>query len=450
MRTDRYHLALTTSSDLATQHYQEGLDLLLSLWPTAGQTLDKAIAADPEFALAYAARARLHAICAQATQAKAKISKAQELVAHQGSERERSHVHVLSLAIHGQSAAALSAALQHVDTWPNDILIFSLLMGAFGLLAFSGRADHDQARVDLCERHARRFDEDDWWFLAYRGWSHGEHGNARLARTLTEKSLSIRRKNVNAAHAHAHVLYELGASADAQAFLTDWLPEYDRSGVLHGHIVWHGALLALERGDAPRALDLYTQHIAPAANLGVPINVVSDTAGFLWRMQAYGHTVDPALWQAVADYAARYFQQAGFAFADVHMAMIAAASGNRDTVLVRAHALDALLAADKLAAGPVVPALCRAVLAFVEERYAACAHLLEPVAHEVVRIGGSAAQREIIEDTLLAAWMHSGEVDKACKLLTQRLERRPSMRDHRWQTAMHAVNPGDAGDTVAA
>jgi len=450
MRTDRYDLALTTSSDLAAQRYQEGLDLLLSLWPTAAHTLDQAIDADPEFALAYAARARLHAICAQTTQAKAMIAKAQALLALQGSERERSHVHVLSLAIHGQSAVALPTALQHVDAWPNDILIFSLLMGAFGLLAFSGMPDHDQARVDLCERYARHFDADDWWFLAYRGWSHGEHGNVRLARTLTEKSLAIRRQNVNAAHAHAHVFYELGASAEAEAFLTDWLPEYDRSGVLHGHIVWHSALLALERGDAQRALALYAQHIAPAANLGVPINVVSDTAGFLWRMQAYGHTVDPALWQAAANYAVRYFQQAGFAFADVHMAMIGAASGDTDAVLARAQALDALLTADKLAAGPVAPTLCRAVLAFAEERYAACARLLEPVAHEVVRIGGSAAQREIIEDTLLAAWMHSGEVDKACRLLTQRLERRPSMRDHRWQTAMHAVNPGDAGGTVAA
>jgi len=74
MRTDRYDLALTTQSDLAAQRYQEGLDLLLSLWPSAAQALDQAIDADPEFALAYAARARLHAICAQTTQAKAKIA----------------------------------------------------------------------------------------------------------------------------------------------------------------------------------------------------------------------------------------------------------------------------------------------------------------------------------------------------------------------------------------
>jgi hypothetical protein len=42
-------------------------------------------------------------------------------------------------------------------------------LGAFGLLAFSGMADHDQARVDLCERHARHFAPDGWWFLTYGG-----------------------------------------------------------------------------------------------------------------------------------------------------------------------------------------------------------------------------------------------------------------------------------------
>ncbi|MCV5738564.1 hypothetical protein OFN56_42345, partial [Escherichia coli] len=77
-----------------------------------------------------------------------------------GTERERSHVEVLSLAINGQPARALERALAHADTWPRDVLILSLPLGAFGLFAFSGMADHDQARVDLCERHARHYDAD--------------------------------------------------------------------------------------------------------------------------------------------------------------------------------------------------------------------------------------------------------------------------------------------------
>jgi len=441
-KSDRYGFALTTQSEVAAERYRAGVDLLLSLWPGAAQMLDAAIDADPDFALAHAARARLHAVCAQAAEAKTAIATAATLAAKNTTERERSHVNVLQLAIGGQSAPALTCALEHLERWPRDVLIFSLPMGAFGLLAFSGRADHDQARVDLCERHARHFADDDWWFLTYRGWSHGENGNVKFGHTLTERSLHIRRDNVNAAHAHAHVCYEAGASAEAEAFIADWLPGYDRSGILHGHVAWHAALLALERGDTERALEIHRQHVAPAVNQGIPINIISDTAALLWRMHAYGHDVPPDLWQDAAAYARPYFQEGGFAFMDAHMALLAAATGDDAALTARLHTLDNLVAADKLPAGPIVPAVCRAVQAFAAGRYADCAQILEPVAHEVVRIGGSGAQREVFEDTLLQAWLRAGEVDnhadKARALLSQRLARRPSVRDDGWLAGLAA------------
>jgi hypothetical protein len=435
---DRYSLPLSTSCEAAAEYYRNGVDLLLSLWPGAAQTLEQAITADPDFALAHAARARFHAVRAEVAQAKTRIAKAVELVERNGTERERSHVNVLSLAINGQAPKALVAALQHTDRWPLDIVILGLPLGAFGLLAFSGMADHDQARVDLCERHARHFPENDWWFLNYRGWAHGENGDVVLGRTLTQRSLELRRNNVNAVHAVAHVLYEAGANDEAAEVIKDWLPGYDRSGTLHGHIAWHGALIALERGDLEAALGVYVEQVAPSVSSGVPINVVSDSASFLWRMQAYGHEVSPGLWDEAARYASSYFQQPGFPFADVHMAILDAATGNQQALEWRANALDVMVREGNLRAGKVVPVLCHAVQAFAEGQYAACARLLEPVAHEAVRLGGSGAQREIVQDTLLVALMRAGEADKARALLDQRLHRRPSPRDSRWLAGLAA------------
>ncbi len=183
--TDRYDLPLSTPSAHAAERYQAGVDLLLSLWPGAAEALDEAIAADPDFALALAARARLQLIDNQAGAARETIARAQRLVERLGTERERSHVEVLRRLIGGEGARALQGALEHAERWPRDILILGLPLGAFGLLAFSGRADHDQARVDLCERHARHFAADDWWFLTYRGWSHGENGDVARGRVLT-------------------------------------------------------------------------------------------------------------------------------------------------------------------------------------------------------------------------------------------------------------------------
>ncbi|MCB8820210.1 tetratricopeptide repeat protein [Microvirga rosea] len=438
IRLDSRGLPLSTTSDRAASRYREGIDLLLSAWPGASEVLDEAIAADPDFALAHAARARLYAIRTEMAKAKAWIATAEEVVARRGSERERSHVEILSLVINGQSAKALERALAHADTWPRDVLILSLPLGAFGLFAFSGMAGHDQARVDLCERHARHFDADDWWFLTYRGWSHAENGNVAHGRALTQRGYDLRRLNANAAHALSHAMYEGGAHEEAEQLIADWLPGYDRSGTLHGHIAWHSALGALERGDPEQALAIYADYIQPSVTAGMPVNVVSDTASFLWRLTAYGHTVPAGLWEAAAAYSRDHFQNAGFAFADVHMALIAAATGDKAAVEQRVKAQMDMIAAGGLAAGPVVPAICRAALAFAEEDYAACVRILEPVAAEVVRIGGSGAQREMMEDMLLLALMRSGQAVKARALLDRRLHRRPSPRDTRWHGLLAA------------
>jgi hypothetical protein len=237
---------------------------------------------------------------------------------------------------------------------------------------------------------------------------------------------------VNAVHGLAHVMYEAGAGEEAEALIADWLPGYDRSGGLYSHIAWHGALHALERGDTDRALAVYADSIAPAATMASPINVVSDTTSFLWRLQAYGHTVPEGLWADAATYASQFFQQPVFAFADVHMALVAAATGDKAAVEQRALALTALIQAGRFPAGPVVPAICRAVLAFAQEDYAGCARVLESVVGEAVRLGGSGAQRDVVEDTLLVALMRSGESSKARALLDQRLKRRRSPLDTRW------------------
>ena len=163
MLTDRYGLQLATASDVAAASYREGVDLVLSAWPGAGERLEAAIAADPSFALAHIARARVHQMRAEGTAARTGAQQARAL-ALAASTREQSHTNVLALNIEGQSAAAILAAEQHLEAWPRDALVLSLLLGAFGLYAFSGRADHDAARVAICERHARHYGQD-WWFF---------------------------------------------------------------------------------------------------------------------------------------------------------------------------------------------------------------------------------------------------------------------------------------------
>jgi tetratricopeptide (TPR) repeat protein len=435
---DSRGLSVSTASAEAARHYRLGVDLLLSAWPGAEDALRLAVHHDPQFGLAHAALARLHAIKAEPAEARARIESAEQIVPHNASPREISHVAVLSLAVKGQGAKALSSALAHLDKWPRDVLILSLPLGAFGLFAFSGMADHDQARVDLCERVADHYAPDDWWFLTYRGWSYAENGSVVKGRDLAQRGLQQRRANANAAHAVAHAMYEQGAMQEAENLIKDWLPSYDRGGLLHGHLAWHAALSALDRDDPQSALAFYSEHVRPSISRGLPINVVSDTVSLLWRLQASGHKVPSDLWDEVNIFSEARYPKPGLAFIEMHMGLLAAATGRNVAATDRIDANAQRVTDGSLSAGPIVPKVGLAALAFASSDFAECVRILEPMSPDFARVGGSGAQREIIEDMLLLAMMRSGQYTKARDLLDRRLHRRPSQRDARWRQQIEA------------
>jgi hypothetical protein len=147
----------------------------------------------------------------------------------------------------------------------------------------------------------------------------------------------------------------------------------------------------------------YLQGVHPGGAWGPPINVLTDAAAFLWRAELAGRPRDSRLWNEVKRYGDKSFPAAGLAFADVHRALSYAAAGD-------AAALDRMLGelkdreeAGKLLAGPIVPALARAFDAFARKDFQKAVALLEPHLAEHERIGGSRAQRRLIELTLAAA-----------------------------------------------
>src|SRR5690348_11272395 len=193
---DRYGLPLSTSSSSAASAYRDGIDRMLSAWPGVAEAFERAITEDPDFALAHIARARVHSFYQQGEAARKEAAKARELVARHGTEREKSHVETLALAVEGQLGAALASALKHLESWPRDAVVLSLPLGAFGLFAFSGMADHDRARHELCERVAQHYGED-WWFLTMSGWAMTENGDVARGRAVTERGFNLRRANAH-------------------------------------------------------------------------------------------------------------------------------------------------------------------------------------------------------------------------------------------------------------
>jgi hypothetical protein len=67
--------------------------------------------------------------------------------------------------------------------------------------------------------------------------------------------------------------------------------------------------------------------------------------------------------------------------------------------------------------------------------------LLEAALGDLPRIGGSHAQREVVEDSLVLAFLGSGQSGKAARLLRSRLGRRPSARDEEWLALCEHTQP---------
>jgi hypothetical protein len=81
----------------------------------------------------------------------------------------------------------------------------------------------------------------------------------------------------------------------------------------------------------------------------------------------------------------------------------------------------------------VVAPLTAALLQMAHGRCSAAADALRDLQPQVRRLGGSDAQREIVEETRIAALLRSGRLDEARVVLDARLDRRHSPRDVRWR-----------------
>ena len=427
MPGDRFGLPVTTSSGRALALYVEAVDRMLSANAGAEALLGQALGIDPGFALAHVALARNAQLYGRMAEAKAAAARAGASAALL-SERERRHVEALTFAINGDSARAMAAVEAHLEQFPRDGLVLSLALGVYGLIAFSGRPDHHEAQRALLESLAPRWGED-WWFLGYLGWSHVETGDPRRGAAILERALARNPRNAHAAHARIHAHVELGETAAGVAFATDWLKDYDPAAQLHCHINWHMALFELNLGESERAIARYRAAIRPAAAMSAPMATLADAASLLWRCALSEAGPRPLPWDEVAELVARRFPRAGLAFADLHAAMAEAATGAAADLERRTGALERLAADGVLPQGRVAPMLCRGLAAWARGEPAEAADCLTAAMPDLTRIAGSHAQREVFEDTLIAALLGCGRSEAARRLLAERLARRPRARD---------------------
>lgn len=435
MPTDRFGLPITTASPRALELYDDTIDRLFVLQPGGDVLIDQALALDPDFALGHCAKARTLTVAGDAPAGRAAARRARDL-AERLTPRERGHARVVSMVLNGEPlAASLEAVREHALAYPRDAVPLSFALGVYGLLGFGGFADFVDRQVALLESVAPAWG-DDWWYLAALGWAHVEAGRAEVGIPLLDRALELTPDNANAVHGRTHGYYEQGAAVEGETFVGAWLPRYPRSAPLHGHLGWHQALFALQRGDAERAVAIYLAGVSPNASQALPMFTMIDCAAFAMRCTLYGHPLPPDELRAIAAFAERHFPKPGVPFVNVHKALTQALAGRPAALAAWNTAVDEVLALGRQASGPVVAHICRAVSAFAEGRFGDAAKSLEGLLLDLPRLGGSGAQRDVFIDLAIVAYRLDGDGAAAEALARSRWRARARHLGESWLTGL--------------
>ena len=418
MLADQYDLALSTVSETARDAYVQGCELALTFYPGAIEAFDRATVADPNFSLPHAAKAQVLMREGNVAAARAALAAAKDLAAGL-SQREASHIAYFDLAFAGRTDAAIDALYAHLTAWPRDALVLATAANPNGLIGASGRIGQKHQIAALMDSLAPHYG-DDFWFLAHHAMALSEDGQTAAARPKIERSVAINPNNAHGAHGFAHVCYESGEADTARAYLSTWLPTYPRDGFFHGHLSWHLSLCEIQAGNWPQALSLYRDAMVLDRHSGGPQQRMSDGAAFLWRSELAGHPRDATAWRALHDYATSALPSPGSGLADLHVILAQAVMGDNSGLDSRSRRMEEMARDGRYPSGSYLPTLSRGFAAFERGDFSATIELLAPLAAENERIGGSRAQHDLIEFTLLKAYLEAGRAEEAQRLLGAR------------------------------
>jgi len=394
-RRDRYGNPVTTRSIEAFEAYCLGLDLFLAAQAGAIEKLTEATQLDPGFALARAHLARALQIIAKPAESKEQMTLAQqhaETLTGEGADQQKNHIDIMAMLVRGKSPEVFDRIKAHLKIYPRDVLMLQPCCGVFGLIGFSGRTDREQENLEFMAAFQKHY-VGDWWFESQYAFALCETSELAEAEKVNERAFAAHPANANAVHHRAHIHYESGEFEAGREALNLWRSGYSRNGLLHCHLAWHDALWALAANDLDRLWEIVEADISPEVTSAPPINVMTDLVAVLFRAQLAGVQCPQGLWEKASAYAARCFPTPGISFADAHSVIAHS---------VIAHSKDAT---HPSSAGQTDTASS----SFLNQDWGECLGKLEPAMTNHERLGGSRAQRDLLELTRATVQLRLGQ-----------------------------------------
>jgi tetratricopeptide (TPR) repeat protein len=338
-----------------------------------------------------------------------------------GAEREALHLRAARAWAAGDWTGAARALERALAAHPRDALALKV---AQDLYFFLGR------RLDLRDVAARVLAH---WPEGQPGWGYvqgiyafglEENGDYRAAQARAEAALADNPRDVWSVHAVAHVHEMEGRHRDGVAFLTKTAPDW-RGSYFAVHNWWHRGLYHLELGELDAALDLYDGQVRARRSLEW-LDLV-DAAALLWRLSLYGADLGDRAARLADDIEPLLESAPVYVFNDWHAVMAFGLDGRNDRCArVVADTQRLATGTNRAGAERAGLALLRGFGAFAAGRFDDALDQLIDIRDAASAVGGSHAQRDVIDLTLIAAAGRAGDRRLALALAGERTARKPS------------------------
>jgi tetratricopeptide (TPR) repeat protein len=261
--------------------------------------------------------------------------------------------------------------------------------------------------------------------LARHAFGLEESGALDEAQASAERALALHPEDAWATHTLAHVHWARGDAKAGLRFLEETRAHWQAGIWLSVHNGWHLALflIDLDRGD--EVLAKYDAYVEPRLKTNFILDLV-DAASLLWRLELAGVDVG-ARWGAVAAIAAARIGEHVLAFNDLHVALGLAGAGDKPALGRLIDSIDRYRIEgsgdNRAVTDEVGRGVIQGLAAYAAGEYTRAVDILMPVRAAVTRIGGSVAQRAVVDETLLVAAIRAEDWPVARNLLAARAGR---------------------------
>ena len=346
----------------------------------------------------------------------------------QATSRERGHLQAATALLDGRLSEAARTLADLSLSYPLDTIALAIghqvdyLIGDLAALR-----DRIAAALPFWAGDSAHYPA----LLAMYAFGLEENGDLSGACSLGSKAADLDPANVWAIHAVAHTFEMRGQMDRGVRWLDSRRGSWTGRHQLLSHLWWHYCLYLLDVGDVESVVRIYDESMAPDQVDQVPAKLVNGSS-MLWRLHLAGTDVAERfaalarVWQPRVD-------EPWCAFNDMHAVMCHVGAdqqrsaeeliGDREQYVTAAGQGDNVTTTTQIGL-PV----CRALLAFGRGQYAEAFALLFPLRRILERCGGSNAQRDVIQQTLVEAAIRAGLWREARALVDERLAARPGSR----------------------